>query len=291
MTTLEQTRERIALLRGWLGARLSPEQHQWLDEQMEHVRAPGSGAALAKAIGLAPRRLGKADLNLTEAELRTAAAVRAGFDPRRWSIDQAARVLLVLAMSDGDEAAFAERLESLFRAGDIGEHVALLQGLPLYPAPERLIARAAEGVRSAVQPVFEAVAHRNPFPKDYFSDAQWNQMVVKTLFIGSRLSPIQGLDERRNADLARTLIDYAHERWAASRPVSPELWRCVGPFAQDADVADLNKVLKEGSDVEAAAAALALSESPLASALAALRGAPALRTGIEGGHITWSEIS
>ena len=53
-----------------------------------------------------------------------------------------------------------------------------------------------------MQPVFEAVAHRNPFPRDHFSEAQWNQMVVKTLFIGSRLAPIQGLDERRNADLA-----------------------------------------------------------------------------------------
>ena len=37
---------------------------------------------------------------------------------------------------------------------------------------------------------------------EQFSEAMWNQMVVKALFIGSTLAPIQKLDERRNADLA-----------------------------------------------------------------------------------------
>jgi hypothetical protein len=107
---------------------------------------------------------------------------------------------LVLASFDGDEARFAERLDTLFISGEIGEHMALFRGLPLYPVPERLIARAAEGIRSAVQPVFEAVAHANPYPYERFSETQWNHMVLKALFIGSTLDPIQGLDQRRNAD-------------------------------------------------------------------------------------------
>jgi hypothetical protein len=291
MGMLDQTNERIDLLGSWLAKRLVAEQRQWVDEQTGRIRGAQYGAALATAIGLAPRRLGKTDLCLSDAEAKAADAIRPDFDPSQWSIDQTARVLFVLTSFDGDEARFAERVEALFRTGDIGEHVALLRGLALYPAPARLVARAAEGVRSAMQPVFEAVAHHNPFPKEHFSEAQWNQMVVKALFIGSRLAPIQGLAERRNADLARTLFDYVHERWAAGRPVSPELWRCVGPYAEERDIVDLTKVLKDGSDVEATAAALALSESARPSALAALRGAPALWTGITDGHITWIEIS
>ena len=45
-------------------------------------------------------------------------------------------------------------------------------------------------------------------------------MVLKALFVESTLHPIQGLDARANEALAHMLCDYAHERWAAGRPVS-----------------------------------------------------------------------
>jgi hypothetical protein len=98
-------------------------------------------------------------------------------------------------------------------------------------------------VRSAVKPVFEAVAHRSPYPSEFLDEPAWNQMVLKALFIGSELAPLQGLDERANPELAEVLLDYAHERWAAGRPVSPELWRCVGPFAQERALEDLERVV------------------------------------------------
>ena len=36
-----------------------------------------------------------------------------------------------------------------------------------------------------------------------------------------------------NEELARILVDYAEERWAAGRPVTPELWIPVRPFRAD----------------------------------------------------------
>ncbi len=280
---------RMALLRSWLAARLDTERLEWLDGQIEKI---GSGApsALAMAIGLAPRKLGKDDLSPTEEEQRAAASLRPGLDASGWSVDQAARILFLLASFDGDEAAFAARLDELMTRGEIGEQIALLRGLPLYPGEAALTARAAEGVRSAVQPVFEAVAHANPYPQEQFSEDQWNQMVLKALFIGSKLAPIQGLDARRNADLAKMLVDYAHERWAAGRPVSPELWRGVGPFAAEGDIADLAKVLRDGSEAERLAAALALSESSLPSARSVLDTAPRLAADVRQGHTNWRDI-
>ena len=291
MTSLQQNTERMALLRGWLATRLQPAQLAWLDDQIARIASANTGPALALAVGLAPRKLGKADLALDEAEIAAGTTLRPGLDPSGWSIDQAARILLVLASFDGDEAHFAERLDKLFISGEIGEHMALFRGLPLYPAPERLVARAAEGIRSAVQPVFEAVAHANPFPFEQFSETQWNHMVLKALFIGSTLDPIQGLDQRRNADLAKMLIDYAHERWAAGRPVSPELWRGVGPFADEAGVADLAHVLRDGSERERKAAALALAECPRPSARAALEMAPEIAAEARERRISWHAIS
>jgi hypothetical protein len=290
MTSPLDTVERMALLKDWLDARLLAEQSAWVEDQIARIKAAPDGPALALAIGLAPRKLGKADLNLSVAEIAAGARLRRGLDASGWSIDQAARILFLLASYGEDGKAFAARLDRLLTHGEVGEHIALLRGLPLYPAADLLVARAGEGVRSAVQPVFESVAHANPFPREEFSDTQWNHMVLKALFIGSRLAPIQGLDERRNADLAVMLTDYAHERWAAGRTVSPELWRCVGAFARESDVTDLANVLRDGDEMEQKAAALALAECKLPSARTALEAAPALAEAVKQGKLTWDDI-
>jgi hypothetical protein len=114
---------------------------------------------------------------------------------------------------------------------------------------------------------------------------------VKALFIGSTLAPIQQLDERRNADLARMLVDYAHERWAAGRPVSPELWRCVGPFAGDTYFEELLRVFESPSSIERKAAALAFAECPTPDALLILESSPAIWSDIRSGRLSWDSLS
>jgi hypothetical protein len=159
----------------------------------------------------------------------------------------------------------------LCRTADVAELVALYRGLPLYPEPASLEPQVGEGLRSNMRSVFEAIAHRNPYPRAHFDDHRWNHMVLKALFIGAPLAPIQGLDERANPELARILCDFAHERWAAGRPVPAELWRCVGRFAEGGAIDDLSRALKSENVEEqrAAAAALAASPDPRAAQLLA----------------------
>ena len=190
-----------------------------------------------------------------------------------------------------DGKAFKARLETLFNTADVWELIAFYRGLPLYPNAGEHVARAREGTRSAMQPIFEAVAHRNPFPMEQFDENAWNHMVLKALFTGSKLAPILGLDERANPRLMRMLCDYAHERWAAQRPVSPELWRCVGPHADAAAVEDLARVLSTGGALERQAAVLALSASRNTDAERHLRTVPDLYDAVRAGKISWSAIA
>lgn len=254
--------ERLELLAGWLRRALDARAAAWFEETLAALREGAGERELARAVGLASRKLGKADLAFTTDDMARADAVRPGFDPADLTIDQAARIAFLLAADRGDASAFARRLAELSRSADLSESIAYLRGLALFPGSLELLPVAGEGVRSAVRPVFEAIAHRNPYPAEMFDRSAWNQMVLKALFIGSPLAPIQGLAARANPELAEVLVDYAHERWAAGRPVSPELWLCVGPFADGAMLGDLERVVATGTPNERAAAAAALRASP-----------------------------
>lgn len=278
------------LLRIWLERQLPGPARQWLEDRLAGLGAEAPDRDLFVAIGLVPRRLGRADLALSQSDLAEADAARPGWDPRGWSVDEAARIL-VLLRSGGIGEKFAGRLVQLCRTGDVAEQIAFYRGLPLYPDPALLEAQAGEGTRSNMRAVFEAVAHRNPYPREQFPENRWNHMVLKALFVGSVLHPIQGLDERANPGLARMLCDYAHERWAAGRPVSPELWRCVGPFADADALADLERVLASGSADERKAAALALAACPDEAANALLGAAPDLAGAIERGELSWDRLA
>ncbi len=277
------------LLTDWLSERLAPDGRDWLTRTRGKV-AEGDDKALYVALGLVPRKLGKANLGLAADKLAAAEAARPGWDPRGWSVDQAARVLLLLTAAEAKGAGFPALLETLANTADVGELVAIHQGLPLYPEPERHVARAGEGARSNMRALFEAVAHRNPYPRERFDELAWNHMVLKALFIGSRLAPIQGLDARANPELARMLCDFAHERWAAGRDVGPELWRCVGPFAAGAMLDDLARALDMGAAGGAAGAALALAARGDDAARALLAGAPGLAQAVERGALSWESL-
>ena len=56
----------------WLQARLSDDNWQWLQSRLTLHRESGAVRDLHISLGLVPRKLGRADLNLSEAEIDAA---------------------------------------------------------------------------------------------------------------------------------------------------------------------------------------------------------------------------
>lgn len=277
------------VIEGWLSPRLDPAAATWVRERQSAIR-DGDKKALYLAFGMTPRKVGKADLALTDEERSAAAQARPGWNPHGWSVDQATRTLFLLSLPPMETSLLTSILDQLFAAGEVGELVALYQSLPLLPHPKSHVLRAAEGIRTNIKAVFCAMAHQNPFPSEQFTDDQWNQMVLKCQFIGVPMSPIIGLDQRANASLSSMVVDFIHERWAAKRQVAPDMWRCVGPFADERGLVDLKTVLETGSEIERSAAALALSQCPKPEAKAILAAAADLSSRIGDGRLTWATI-
>ena len=283
--------EFLALADRWISERTDERGVAWFRGAIKDVANASNERPLGVAIGLAPRRLGKADLSLPAADLKRAEALRPGLDLGDWSIDQLARVALMATSHGGNDSAFAARFDSFCMTAEINELIALCRGLPLYPNAMLIEPRAREAVRSGMKPVFEAVAHRNPYPRETFAEDAWNQMVVKALFIGSTLWPIQGLDERANPRLARMLVGLAQERWAAQRPVSGELWRCVVPHADNEGVAALAHGWNTGNDKERLAVAFALLREPRLHPDLPMDEVASLQARLQSEEVEWRDLA
>jgi hypothetical protein len=250
-----------AILADWLVDCLPVERWQWLTAQLQAVAGGAPDRSVFTSFSLIARQVGKANLALSSAQIAAAQALCPGWEPQTWRVDQVARSLLLLTLPQDDATQVAQRFEQLFTTAGLEELIALHQTLPLLPHPDRYRFWADEGVRSHMRGVFDAIALRNAYPMWHFDEAAWNQMVLKTLFIESSLAPIYGLDQRRNPTLARMAIDYVHERWAAKRRVSPEIWRLVAPFVTDAIMPDLERGLAM-DDPEQRAAIAAIIPNP-----------------------------
>lgn len=207
------------VLLGPLSRVLAPDALTWLTAEIERQRAAADERRLAIALGLASRKIARVELSLNVNETAAARQLRTGWQPELWSADEAARVLILGASHGGDDQAFAARVDRLCTTAEVTEYIAYLKGFAIFPAPKLLYGRAREGVRSAITPVFAAIACHNPYPFDHFDEDAWNQMVVKAVFSGTPIEAIFGLRERRNPEVVQMMRDLISERRAAGRPL------------------------------------------------------------------------
>ncbi len=274
----------------WLSSRLEKEQYDKMYSVYSNLRGDAEDWEVFSSFSSVPRYTGKKVLNLSTDERQQGDQIRSGWNPAYWSLDELGRTLLISALANRSKESFFDKLDKLFVSSDMGEAKALYQSLPVLPHPEDLTDRAAEGVRSNITSVFNAVAQRNPYPADYMDTDAWNQIVLKSLFVESPLYLIYGIDRRANKKLAHMLVEFAHERWSAGRKVSPELWRPVGPFIDEINIKDIQRVLSHDNEVHRQAALLALSDSDAPVAKKILSEHDAMVKDIHEKNITWNTI-
>jgi hypothetical protein len=215
------------LLRKWLIRQVPTQQFAQLDLILTQVTNNASECLLSKAFSAVPRYTSRADIALTDDDLKSIRLARLGWTPSNWSLDQVGRSLLLLSLPTDNAQKYYLLLEEIFNTADVNEQISLYQSLPIIPHPKLFVGIAIEGLSTSITPVFNAIALCNPFPGDYFELSVWNQMILKAVSVGSSLRLIQRIDQRANAELACMLLDYVHERWAAKRRVSPELWQLM----------------------------------------------------------------
>ncbi|PZX58147.1 EboA domain-containing protein [Algoriphagus chordae] len=261
----------------------------WLKVKSQKISSEGTPSQFFLAFSQASRYFKKEKLSLSDQEIKKANELSTGFQPEFWDQLQSARTVLMLSYPQEKETWFTA-MNQLFETADMNEHQALFAALPLMPFQEDLIPRAIDGLRTNISLVFDAIALSNPFPAKYFPEANWNQMVLKAIFMQRPLYRIQGLEERRNPALAAIARDFAHERWAAGREVMPEIWRLVSPFVDEMYLEDLKKTLSTKDELQVKSALLALRESAYLPAKELLEAYPEQVASLDMDAIAWESI-
>ena len=83
--------------------------------------------------------------------------------------------------------------------------------------------------------------------------------MLKCVFIGVPIAPLDGLPARATAETARMLAAFVHERVAAGRDVPAEVWMVIDRFPPEEEIAAIEGELQSEFEDRRAAAERALS--------------------------------
>lgn len=186
------------------GALTDPD---WLDRALERIAAdPKAIEALFPAAG---RHCGRGPLP------------QPGPGEAGWSVDDAARTLLLIALPSDSPTTLATAVTMLYQYGDAAEKRGVLRALPRLDIGDKAVDLLRDALRTNDTRLVAAAM--GPYARHLDTEA-WRQAVLKCVFMEIDLAVIDGLDERADAELARMLEGLAAEREAAGRTIPADAY-------------------------------------------------------------------
>ena len=148
-----------------------------------------------------------------------------------WMTGDAARLILISNAIEQHPDQSVKIIDTCYRQGDESERFAITAGLLFFPQPETLKHLAMETGRVNSKYLFSSIALNNPYPYLYYTEHEFNQLVLKALFLEIPIIKIVGLDKRVNKELSRMCEEYIRERLSANRTFPIDIWLAQSPFA------------------------------------------------------------
>ncbi|MEN8797612.1 MAG: EboA domain-containing protein [Flavobacteriaceae bacterium] len=259
----------------------------WIDENLTLIITQKDTQKLYLTYSLLATKSGDKQLRIDDHSTPELAYL----DNQQASMLQLSRIYLLAGALEADFDFFGSKVAQIIQVADQAELITFLKFLVLLPRAESFKETAVEALRTNITPVFEAITMNNPYPGLHFNEQQWNQMYLKAAFMQLSLDRIIGVERRANAELARIISDYAHERWAASRDIDPMIWRPVSRYLDNNLLEDMDRLLKSDSPSENKAAALCCYYSSSEEAMNLLESvAPKWNQAIGNNELNWNQI-
>lgn len=269
---------------------ISSVSYGWLQERMVAMNPQNEPLQLQLCFTAISRKIEKKTVQIYPEQEKIISDLIHGFFIKGWTVHRLCRTLVLLNVNKEYKEQYCTTIESLFVNAEMNERADLFAALPIFAFPEYWVKFCVEGIRSNIGVVQEAIMYNNPFPAKYLEEAAWNQLVLKAFFTEKDIKLIRGIDERANAPLASTLIDYAMERRAAKRSVNIQLWRLVAKFINALNFTIIKDLLNSEEETTRLAAVLACSESDYIPAKLLFDSLPEIKNKIIDNTLNWNNI-
>jgi hypothetical protein len=231
-------------IRAALEERTDADGLAWLDAAVAEIeRDPSAIRARFPAAG---RKVGRGPLDPDDDPA----------DVHAWTVDDAARTLMLAALGDGVE----DELRELYRYGDAAERRGVLRALPHLPVGDRALDLVDDAVRTNDTRLIAAAL--GPYATEHLPDAAYDQALLKCVFGGIPITPLDGVPERVTPNGARMLAALVHERVAAGRDVAPEVWLVIDRHPPEEELRAIEAELDSPYDDRRSAAERALAARP-----------------------------
>lgn len=198
----------------------------WLNEAASHAQDALPFTKFKIAFSLLARKLNPSPIKLS-LEQKETLGNDFGLFTAAWDIQRLCRIWLILQIDASDKETYQSKINELFSNAEMNELATLYASLPVLAYPEAWTLRCAEGIRSNIGIVLDAIILNNPYPAQYLDENAWNQLILKAFFTEKDINQIIGIEKRANKNLAKSLKDYVEERQAANRPINEKLWALI----------------------------------------------------------------
>ncbi|AYY14773.1 sugar phosphate isomerase [Actinobacteria bacterium YIM 96077] len=145
-------------------------------------------------------------------------------------LEDQVRIVLLAAAAEAstDPDLLRQEIGALYRFGDADEKRAVLRALSVLDTGPELLPLVDDALRT--NDIRLIAAALDGYGARHLPADAWRQGVLKCLFVGVPLAAVSMLDERADAELARMVADFCHERSVAGRTPPPDAWKVLDRF-------------------------------------------------------------
>ena len=175
-----------------------------------------------------------------------------------WLAGDLGRIMLMSAALYWHPEKTKQFFAEFFKLSDEREKQAIILSLSLVDAKGDYKPYVVDSCRTNNLMLFSSIALHNPYAGHFFNEQEFNQLVIKSLFLDLNIAHIIFLKQRSNAELSRICEDYVVERIHANREIPATIWLALAPYAAQQGIDLLLKFITSDDTLQQKYCALAL---------------------------------